>query len=76
MEYLIHQHAHILRNASMDIHDQYSSEIQHEIALLKTEKANYAILSQSSIIFEIPDDNERVYELWKDEYSDKCRIRG
>ena len=27
----------------MDIHGQYTSEIQHEIALLKTGKANYAI---------------------------------
>ena len=39
----------------MVIHDQYDSEIQHEFALLKTGKANYAVLSQLSIIFEIPD---------------------
>ena len=45
----------------MDIHDQYTSEIQHKIALLKTWKANYAILSRLLIIFEIPDDIERVY---------------
>ena len=59
----------------MDIHDQYASEIQNEIALLKTGKANYAILSKLSIIFEIPDDIERVYESWKDD-SENCRIRG
>ena len=58
----------------MDIYDQYSSEIQHEIAVLKTGKENYAILSQLSIIFEIPDDIERVYESWEDDYSDNCRI--
>ena len=32
----------------MDIHDRYTYEIQHECALLKTGKANYAILSQLS----------------------------
>ena len=47
----------------MDIHDQYTTEIQHEIALRKTGKANYPILSQSSIIFEIPDNIERVYRV-------------
>ena len=40
----------------MDIHDQYTSEIQHEVALLKTGKENYAILSQLLITFEILDD--------------------
>ena len=59
----------------MDIHDKYTSEIQHEIALLKTGKANYAILSQLSIIFEIPKDIKRVHESWKDD-SDNFRIRG
>ena len=59
----------------MDIYDQYATKIQHEIALLKTGKANYAILSQVLIIFEIPDNFERVYESWKDD-SDNCRIRG
>ena len=54
----------------MDIHGQYTSEIQHEIALLKSGKANYAILSQLSIIFEILDDNERVHESWKDDSDD------
>ena len=49
----------------MDIHDQYTSKIQHEIALLTTGKANYANLSQLSIIFEIPKDIERVCESWK-----------
>ena len=50
----------------MDIHTRYAYEIQYEIALLKTGKANYAIsiLSQLSIIFEIPDDNEGVHESW------------
>ena len=37
----------------MDIHDQYISEIQHAIALLNTGKANYVILSQSSIVFNL-----------------------
>ena len=47
----------------MDIHERYAYEIQHEIAFLKNRKGiNYAILIQSSMIFEIPDDNERVYE--------------
>ena len=46
----------------MDIHDQYTSEIKHKIALLKPGKANYAILSQLSIIFEIRDNLERVSE--------------
>ena len=59
----------------MDIHDWYASEIQHEIAPLLNGKANHAILSQLSIIFEIPDDIERVYESWKDD-SNNCRIRG
>ena len=50
----------------MDIYDQYASEIQHEIVFLKLKigKANYAVLSQLPIIFEIPDDIERVYESW------------
>ena len=60
----------------MDIDDQHTSEIQHEIALLKTAKANQAILSRLSIMFEILDDIERVDESWKDDYSDICRIRG
>ena len=47
----------------MDIHDQYASEMQLEIALLNIGKANYAVLSQSSIIFEIPDDIERTRPL-------------
>ena len=74
---MINQHAHTLCNAPMDIHGRYAYEIQHEIAFLKTGKANYAIssLSQLSIIFEIPDDNERVHESWKDD-SDNYRIRG
>ena len=59
----------------IDIHDQYTYEIQHEIVLLKTGEANHAILSQLSIIFEIPDDNERVHKSWKDD-SDNYRIRG
>ena len=50
----------------MYIHDQYTSEIQHEIALLKIGKANNAVLSQLLIIFEILDDIERVYDSWKD----------
>ena len=54
-----------LRNAQMDIHERYPDEIQHEIALLQTGKANYVFLSQLSIIFEIPDDIKRVYESWK-----------
>ena len=37
--------AHTLRNVLMDIHDQFISEIQHEIALLNTGKANYVILA-------------------------------
>ena len=52
-------------------HDQSTSEIQHEVALLTTGKANYATLSQLLIIFEIPDDIERVYESWKDD-SENC----
>ena len=40
-------------------------EIQHEIAFLKNWEANQAILSQFSIIFEIPEDNERVHESWR-----------
>ena len=48
----------------MDNHDRYTNGIQHEITLLKTGKANYAILSKFLIIFEIPDDIERVYESW------------
>ena len=60
----------------MGIHDRYSYEIQHEIALLKTGKANYAILSQLSITFQLPDDMERVHVSWKDiattaEYEDE-----
>ena len=56
---MINQHAHTLRNAPTDIHDQYTSEIQHEIALLTTGKANYGNLSQLSIVFEISDDIEQ-----------------
>ena len=41
----------------------------------KTGKANYAILSQLPIIFEIPDDNEHVDQSWKDN-SDNYQIRG
>ena len=47
----------------MDIHDQYASEMQLEIALLNIGKANYAVLSRLSIIFEIPDDIERTRPL-------------
>ena len=39
----------------MDIHDNYTYKIKHEIAIPKNQ-ANYAILSQLSIIFEILDD--------------------
>ena len=48
----------------MDIHERYAYEIQHEISFLKvkTGKANYAILSQLSIVSEIPDDDQRVHE--------------
>ena len=35
----------------MDTDEPYAYEIQHEIAFLKTRKANYAILSQLSIIY-------------------------
>ena len=60
----------------MHIHDQYiTNEIQHEIVLISTGKVNYCILSQLSIIFEIPDDIEQVYESWKDD-SVNCRIQG
>ena len=59
----------------MDMHDRYTYEIEHEIALLKTGKGNYAILSQLSIIFDIPDDIERVHESWKDD-SFNCRLQG
>ena len=67
---------HAILSRSMYIHDQYTSEIKHEIAILKTGKANHAILSRLSNMFEILDDIERVDELWKDDYSDNCRIRG
>ena len=59
----------------MDIHERYAYEIQHEIASQKTGEVNYAIRSQLSIIFEIPDDNERAHDSWKDD-SNNCRIRG
>ena len=50
VDFLIeYHHAYTLRNAPMDIHNQYTSEIQHEIALLTTGKANYGNLSQLSI---------------------------
>ena len=55
----------------MDIHERYAYEIKHEIAFLKSGKANYAILSQLSIIFEILDDYERVHESWKEEQNGK-----
>ena len=71
-DFLINQNAHTLRNAPMD---RYSYKIQHEIAFQKVGEANYAILSQLSIIFEIPDDNERVHESWKND-SDYYKIRG
>ena len=46
----------------MDINEQYAYEIKHEIAFLKNRMADYAILSQLSIISKIPDDNERAHE--------------
>ena len=46
----------------MDIHEQYAYEIRLKIAFLKIGAANYAILSQLSIIFEIPEDNGPVHE--------------
>ena len=55
----------------MDIHERYAYKTQHEIAFQKNlVKANNAILSQLSIIFEILDDNERVHESWKDDSDD------
>ena len=59
----------------MDINERYASKIQHEIAPLKTGKAINATPSQLLIIFEIPDDIERIYASWKDD-SENRRIRG
>ena len=61
----------------MDIDDRfmYLNKIKHDIAFnYKTGKVNYAIVSQSLIIFEIPDDIERVHESWKDD--NEYRIRA
>ena len=61
----------------MDVDDRYSFEIQHQKRYRfpkKAGKANYAILTQLSIFFEIPDIIERVHES-RENNSDKYRIQ-